>query len=236
MILLPLMVYLGGTRGWFARLALLGTACIFLAAIFVTFSRGGLVGLVAALGIYAWRKRSVWFQAMLVAAIVGGLAFGAQYWSRQQDFSQLTQDVSFQQRIATSKAGIEMFIDHPLLGVGIACSVVAWPLYAPHDLYTRGALITHNTVIQALSETGILGFIPFVLFIGAGIVHARRLTRSEDEATANMGAAIEASLWGLVVCGMSGGYILTWFPYLLLGLAGAARRVAETREEIDDTY
>ena len=229
-ILLPLMAYLGSTRGWFIRIALLGIAAVFLAAIFVTFSRGGLVGLAAALGIYAWRKRSVWFQIMLVCGVVAGLAFGAQYWSRQQDFSQLNQDVSFQQRIATSKAGIDMFLDHPLLGVGIACSIVAWPLYAPHDLYTRGALVTHNTIIQALSETGIAGFIPFVLFIGAGIVHCRKVARS-GVPSAGLGIAIEAALWGLVVCGMSGGYVLTWFPYLLLGLAGAARRIAEAEEE-----
>jgi O-antigen ligase len=234
-ILLPLMAYLASTRGWFVKIALLGVASVFLVAIFVTFSRGGLVGLAAALGIYAWRKRSLWFQVLLVAGILVAIAYGAQHWSRQQAFSGLDQDVSFQQRIATSKAGIDMFIDHPLLGVGIACSVVAWPLYAPHDLYTRGALITHNTIIQALSETGILGFIPFLLFIGAGIVHARKLSRVDEESVAGMGAAIEASLWGLVVCGMSGGYILTWFPYLLLGLAGAARIIAKKQEALYDS-
>ena len=235
-ILLPLMAYLGSTRGWLTRVVLTGIAALFVTAIFVTFSRGGLIGLGAALGIYAWRKRSVWFQVVLAGAVVAGLFFGAQHWSRQQDFSQLDQDVSFQQRLATSKAGIDMFLDHPLLGVGIACSVVAWPLYAPHDLYTRGALITHNTFIQALSETGILGFIPFVLFIIAGISHTFKLATGKDRRLSGIGVALEAALWGFVVCGMSGGYVLTWFPYLLLGLAGAATRIANNQETSDDSH
>jgi O-antigen ligase len=145
------------------------------------------------------------------------------YWSRGEDFSHLDSDISFQQRIATSQAGWGMFMDHPLTGVGLGCSVIAWPLYAPEGLYTRGALVTHNTVIQVFGETGLLGAIPFLLFLALGISRARRVARQPD--TRNAGIALEASLWGLVACGMSGGYVLTWFPYLLLGLTSAAGRM-----------
>jgi O-antigen ligase len=116
-----------------------------------------------------------------------------------------------------------MFVDHPWLGVGPGCSVIAWPLYAPQGLYTRGALVTHNTIVQVFSETGILGAIPFLLLIGFGLYYTRRLALNSS--TANLGIAIEVALWGLVICGMSGGYALTWFPYILLGLAAAARRI-----------
>jgi len=109
--------------------------------------------------------------------------------------------------------------------VGFGCSLIAWPLYAPAELYTRGALITHNTFIQVLSETGALGFLPFVVLIGFSLYHARKLAL--QPARASLGAAIEVAIWGLVVCGMSGGYALTWFPYLVLGLAAAARRIPE---------
>jgi O-antigen ligase len=119
-----------------------------------------------------------------------------------------------------------MFVDRPLSGVGLGCSIVAWPLYAPKGLYTRGALVTHNTFVQVLSETGILGGFPFLLLIGLSLFHARKLAL--QPMTAGLGAAVEGALWGFVVCGMSGGYVLTWFPYLLFGLLGAARRVEET--------
>jgi len=222
-ILLPLAAYLAAGSGWFARLALLGMTALYVPAIFVTFSRGGLIGLAAVVVMYAWRRRNIWVHALLVAAIGAGVMFAGQYWSRGEDFSQLNGDVSFQQRIATSLAGLEMFVDHPLSGVGLGCSVIAWPLYAPKGLYTRGALVTHNTFVQVLSETGLLGAIPFLLLIGLSLYHARKLALQPK--TSGFGGAIEAALWGFVVCGMSGGYVVTWFPYLLVGLTAAARRV-----------
>jgi putative inorganic carbon (HCO3(-)) transporter len=222
-ILFPLAAYLATSRGWVARLFLLGISTIYLPAIFVTFSRGGVVGLVAVVGLYAWRKRALWLQVALALLVAGGLMLASRHWSRGEDFSQLNDDVSFQQRIATSQAGFQMFIDHPWLGVGPGCSVVAWPLYAPQGLYTRGALVTHNTIVQVFSETGILGAAPFLFLIGFGLYQARRLGLKSN--TVNLGIAIEVAIWGLVVCGMSGGYALTWFPYILLGLAAAARRI-----------
>lgn len=227
-VLIPIMVYLGTPRGWFVRLMLLGLSLFYVAAIYVTFSRGGLLGLVAVTGLCAWRKRNVWLQVLVVLMLVGGMAFASRFWSRGEDFSQLNSDVSFQQRLATSAAGFNMFMDHPLLGVGLGCSVIAWPLYAPEGLYTRSALVTHNTFIQLLSETGILGFVPFVLLTGISLYYARKLAL--QRATATLGAGIEVAIWGFVVCGMSGGYVLTWFPYLLLGLAAAARRIPKENE------
>jgi putative inorganic carbon (hco3(-)) transporter len=224
-ILVPLLAYLATPRSWAVRLILLVVLILYVAAIYVTFSRGGLVGLAAVIALCAWRKRNLWFQGLALLLLVGGLAFASRFWTRGEDFSQLNSDVSFQQRLATSQAGFDMFMDHPMLGVGFGCSVIAWPLYAPAGLYTRGALVTHNTFVQVLSETGLLGFLPFVLLIGFSLYHARKLAL--QPATADSGAAVEVALWGLVVCGMSGGYVLTWFPYLLLGLAAAARRIPE---------
>jgi len=232
-ILLPLAAYLISERRGIMRIALVAISLIYIPAIFVTFSRGGMIGLGAVAIIYAWRKRIVWLQILMVVMVVGGMLAASRFWSRGEGFSKLSDDVSFQERVATSQAGFEMFIDHPLLGVGLACSSIAWPLYAPAGLLTRGAIITHNTLIQSLSETGILGFVPFVLLIGAGLFHMRTLGRSTEKHIAGIGTAIEVAIWGLVVCGMSGGYVVTWFPYLLLGLAASARRIA--REQTKET-
>src|SRR5207253_1003689 len=142
-ILIPLAAYLGSKVGVLLRLMLLGICMVFLAAIFVTFSRGGLVALGAVIALYAWRKRSIWLQGTLLLVLGAGVVLGSKYWSRGEDFHGLEGDVSFRQRLATSEAGLAMFADHPILGVGLGCSVIAWPLYAPHDLYSRGALVTH---------------------------------------------------------------------------------------------
>ena len=227
-ILLPLAAFLAAGLGLLPRLALLGIALVNVAAILVTFSRGGLVGLVVVMGFYAWRKRSIVLQGLMVALILAGVVLAGRFWSRGEGFQNLSQDNSFQERLATSQVGLAMFEDHPLLGVGLGCSVIAWPLYAPEGLYTRGALVTHNTFVQALGETGVIGFIPFVLFIGFGLYHARKLAlESPGTGLANLGAGIEIAIWGFVICGMSGGYVLTWFPYILLGLGASARQIRE---------
>jgi len=163
---------------------------------------------------------------VMVALVAAALVLAGRFWSRGEGFQNLNQDNSFQERLATSQAGLAMFADHPLFGVGLGCSVIAWPLYAPEGLYTRGALVTHNTFVQALGETGAIGFIPFVLFVGFGLYHARKLAlESPGTGMANLGAGIEIAIWGFVVCGMSGGYVLTWFPYILLGLGASARQI-----------
>jgi O-antigen ligase len=222
-VLLPLAAYLGYKSGWLARVVLFGMSLLFIAATFVTFSRGGLIGMVAVVEFFALRKKKVWLQVVIGLMVAGGAILAQHYWSRGQDFSSLNDDLSFQQRIITSQAGIRMLIDHPALGVGIACSVVAWPLYAPQGVYTRGALITHNTFVQVFGETGLLGGIPFLLFLGTGLRRLRKHTAGTD--VNDLGMAVEAAIWGFVICGMSGGYVVTWFPYILYGIAAAASRI-----------
>lgn len=225
-ILVPLVAFLATGLGLLPRLALSGIAMVFIAAIFVTFSRGGLVALAVVVALFAWRKRGVWVWAVLLALVAAGLVLGGKYWSRGEDFSGLKGDTTFRQRLATSQAGLAMFADRPLLGVGLGCSVIAWPLYAPNDLYSRGALVTHNTVIQPLGETGIFGFIAFASFVGLGIYYAHKLARDPSRRSlGDMGTGLEIAVCGFVVCGLSGGYVLTWFPYILVGMVSSARRI-----------
>ncbi|HXJ44258.1 MAG TPA: O-antigen ligase family protein, partial [Bryobacteraceae bacterium] len=229
-ILLPLALFLAPGLRPMPRLALMGISAAYIAAIFVTFSRGGAVGLVAVIALYAWRKKNALLQGLIVLLVVAGVIIAGRLWTRSEDFSHLNGDISFRQRWATSQAGLAMFADHPLLGVGLGCSVIAWPLYAPADLYTRTALVTHNTFIQPLAEIGMAGFLPFILFVGFGLYYARNLAlESSSNGLANLGAGLEISLWGFVVCGLSGPYTLSWFPYILVGLVSAARRVGGTR-------
>jgi putative inorganic carbon (hco3(-)) transporter len=218
-ILIPIAAALMTRASLVSRLVLAGMIVMYLAAIAVSFSRGGLVGLAAVGAIYAWRQKTLWMRVAVVIAMAGALFYATRHWSRSEGFSNLKSDNSFQQRIATSKVGLAIFADHPVFGVGLGCSVVAWPLYAPKDLYSRGSLVTHNTLIQPLSETGIAGFVTFCTFIGFSLFYARRLTV--------FGPALETALWGFVVCGLSGGYVLTWFPYILTGMVSAARRIRE---------
>jgi hypothetical protein len=40
--------------------------------------------------------------------------------------------------------------------------------------------------------------------------------------------ALELAMWGFVVCSLSGGFVYTWWPYVLVGLITATKRIADS--------
>lgn len=229
-ILLPIAYALGSLSGWTGRLFVGFTLLAYSAAIYTTFSRGGLLGFFAVLVVIGLRVRShVMRFAALGLMALAGIAV-AYFWQRADGFAALDRDATLNQRVITLKAGMEMFTDHPLLGVGAGCSVVAFAEYAPGGALTHKALIVHNTVVQALAEFGLLGSVPYLLLIvvalfGAHQMARRRTAPGVDPQLPVLMAALEAALVGFVVCGLASGLVLSWFPYILFGLVSAARRL-----------
>jgi putative inorganic carbon (HCO3(-)) transporter len=225
-MVVPLAVVMASRARNSLRILLWAAIALYVAAIYLTQSRGSLIGLVGVMALLAIRQRGVILKIVMGALLVGGLAFTVTSWTRSDGAG--TQDYTVQQRIATIKAGAAMFAAHPIVGVGIDCAIVAFPLYAPDDFKARGALVIHNTIIQALSETGVLGFVPFMLLIACGLYHARKVSLSKglQPAGQRMAVGLEVSLWGAMICGLSGGFLLSWFPYLVLGLIASTRQIA----------
>jgi putative inorganic carbon (HCO3(-)) transporter len=225
-MVVPLAVVMASRARNSLRILLWAAIALYVAAIYLTQSRGSLIGLVGVMALLAIRQRGVILKIVMGALLVGGLAFTVTSWTRSDGAG--TQDYTVQQRIATIKAGAAMFAAHPMVGVGIDCAIVAFPLYAPDDFKARGALVIHNTIIQALSETGVLGFVPFMLLIACGLYHARKVSLSKglQPAGQRMAVGLEVSLWGAMICGLSGGFLLSWFPYLVLGLIASTRQIA----------
>ncbi len=230
-VLVPLAVAVAAGRRFPVRVALWGIAGIFTLTIYLTLSRGSMLGLLTVLALMGIRQKSTSLRILLIVALAASLIFVAFWWTRGAGFRNLDDDANVQQRLATYRAGFEMFMDRPLLGVGVGCSSIAWPLYAPRGVWSRHWLHIHNTFLQALVETGLLGFIPFALFLFFGLYHARKLAaldgRAEYGSAPQLASALEISLWGFLVCGMSAGFALSWFPYILVGLVCAAKKIAD---------
>ncbi len=231
-ILVPVAGVLMMRSKWWLRIPLLGIMAVYLLAIFLTYSRGGLLGLVAVLGFFVWKQKSLLLKVVMIGGLAGGILVMSLFWHRKDDFKDVSQDTTFNQRMATFRAGMAMFTDNPLFGVGPGCSIVAYPLYVPKDAHCgcQDQLVIHNAFIQMLSEMGALGFIPFMTFLGSAVLHAWRLQRVEayppDLKTYAMG--LELALWGFLVCGMSGGFSWSWFPYILVGLIVATKQICES--------
>jgi O-antigen ligase len=231
-ILVPLAAAVAATSRWWLRIALWGVIGVYVLAIGLTFSRGGLLGLFAIVALLGWKQRSVLLKTLLIAGLIGGIVVVSVFWARKDTFNDISQDTTFNQRIATMKAGIAMFNDHPLLGIGPGCSIVGYPLYVPKDAHCgcQDQLVVHNAFIQILSETGALGFIPFMVLLGAALLHARKLQRTDSGELQTYAMGLEVALWGFVMCGLSGGFSWSWFPYILVGLIVAGKHIADNAE------
>jgi putative inorganic carbon (HCO3(-)) transporter len=231
-ILIPIAFQISRITRWIYRPIFWGITALYFAGIFVAHSRGGMIGACAVLLILGLRQEGVGAKAFTIAALIGVLIFGAFYWGRDDGFDDIRSDFTAQQRIETIKAGLRMFADHPFLGVGLGCSVVAWSFFAPSDLAFKDSLVIHNTPIQALSELGLLGFLPFMLLLVAAWVHVRQMARSSSGLIRTYAVAFEASLVGFVACGMFGGYVLSWYPYIVIGLISALTCFKEGKRDV----
>ena len=229
-ILIPLAAALARRLKLALRIPVWLIIAAFIIPIYLSFSRGSLIGLFAVFAYMGWRQKSKLARAGMIGVMVAGALAMPLYWSRDAGFNNLEGDTNLNERMTTYKVALAMYSDHPLLGVGIDCSSVAWPLYSEvTQLKNHKWLITHNTFLQALSETGTFGFLFLVAFFGAVIYRSWRGGRSNipgREGVVELLAALEIAFWGFVICGLSGGYVMSWFPYLLGGLIGAAGRIA----------
>ncbi len=72
------------------------------------------------------------------------------------------------ERAAHWLAGVRMFADHPVLGVGIGNYAVAYPAYHPRGWYAPLAH-AHNYFINIAAEAGALGLAAYLLLIGSAL-------------------------------------------------------------------
>jgi len=227
LVLIPMALALAKSYRLSVKLVLWALIAVYLMAMFLTFSRGGLISLFAVLGLAGWKHKSILIKGGMVIALIGAMVVISMFWKRNSgDFKNIEQDTSFRERLYTFEAGALMFLHNPLFGVGPGDSMVAYPLYVPIEAKTCGChdqLHVHNSYIQVLAELGALGFIPFILFITITTYQAWKMERGPLR---NYATALGLSMWVFLVFSTSGGFAFTWWPYILVGLIVALKRIA----------
>jgi putative inorganic carbon (hco3(-)) transporter len=224
-ILIPIAATLAMKSRWPLQIGLGAIIATYMLAIFLTYSRGALLGLIAVIGLAGWKQKSPAVRAAMVLGLAGALLFGSMYWQRRQNFNDIANDSTVTERIGTFVAGWRMFQGNPLLGIGPGDSGFAYAIYAPE--YARCGcgtqLVVHNSFIQILGETGLLGFLPFMTLLGFSLFHAWKLQHGPLGLYA---AALELAFWGFLVCSLSGGFSYTWWPYILMALIVTTRHMS----------
>jgi O-antigen ligase len=179
---ITIAVFLLG-RDWITRtFALLGTALL-LAAELLSKSRGGEIALAATVLFIVIVGMPRLRPIASVVAIIGLGVLGVFLTGWVPDYvflpiqkllgtSQISftapsaADYSTAERLAHWIAGIHMFIDHPILGVGIGNYPDAYPQYYI-TIFVNSLGHAHNYYINIAAETGFIGLIAFLLFLMA---------------------------------------------------------------------
>jgi len=141
---------------------------VFVGAIYVSASRGALVGTII-VGFFAVRKipRGIFIGAFLLILIVAGyFIMPAANKDRIDSAIHWKQDENAQIRLELWQKGLRAFSQHPVLGVGPGNFRVYGSLYVTGEhspAKLQQGFAPHSIYIQSLSELGLLGTIPLVV-------------------------------------------------------------------------
>ncbi|WP_440894078.1 O-antigen ligase family protein [Aeromonas dhakensis] len=202
------------------------------AAIIATQSRGGLLGICAVSGIFAWQR----VQSKTVLILCGTLAllvlFAAAGISDRASggAAESGVDASAMGRLYAWQAAWGMALAHPLIGVGLSNFYYNYFFFSPHWDGLNHAV--HSTWFGVLAETGFVGLTLFVGMVAVTLYrawHCRLDGMPPAVVTAMQG--VMASMVGFVISGSFLTQGFTWPIYLELSLAVAAiKYVRQARE------
>jgi O-antigen ligase len=204
------------------RFLWVGPLAVFIYALMLTYSRGGLLALVAGLAVlfacrYGWRKTI--FATIIVVPI-----FIALFGGRQTDFN--ASQGTGQERIQLWAEGFERLKQSPFFGIGT------------NKLSEEIGLVAHNSYVQAYVEMGFLGG---TFFTGAFFLSLWCIYRLGNKRP----ATVDPELWRLrpyvlsIVAGTIVGMLTstrtyTLPTYMVLGLAAAYIRL--TADAVPDAH
>ncbi len=218
LIAIPIAIALAMTenrRTW--RLGLFGAAALIIGGTVVTYSRGAMLAM-GAMALFAAIAARVRIRTMAAAALAGLLllpVLPTGISSRLGTLENLlpgadpvtTNDNSVDVRRLYITAGMKMFDEHPLRGVGAGHYPRHFPEYANlvgstlFDFHTAGSLgHPHALWLEIASETGLIGLIAFGALIAAAFLSLRtayrRLTARGETHLALLAVALAVGLTG----------------------------------------
>ncbi|KPJ59716.1 MAG: hypothetical protein AMJ46_10215 [Latescibacteria bacterium DG_63] len=181
---------------------------------------------------------------LILVVIVGWFAMPSQYQERFLTIFDLERNPSAAEsargRIRGLRVGAEMFLDRPLLGVGIGnFSTARGMIYSPPE--SPSWFRSHNLLAQVGGETGILGIVTFGGFVVACMRWASRVRRrlrsahgAEARLVFGVSSACLAMCWILLFLGLFGHNLMRYNWYLNAGLISACAALAgPLAEEIE---
>ena len=197
-----------------------------------TASRGGFITLVF-LFVYFILKSKQKFVGVLSILLIFALIFlftPQEYWQRQMTITSYQQDESAMGRIGAWKAGIKMFLDRPLLGVGVGGYETAYGV--KYGGKSGPWFSAHNAYVQVGAE---LGFFGILLYLGLMFyVYAQANSFMKSSREENYLKWVSQGLKAALLAYAVGSFFLSvgHYPhlYLLLGIAIVVKILGQEEE------
>ena len=212
-------------------LALLTTP-IFIGAIIATQSRGGLLGLLAVIGIIALRCiKSKTILVILIPAVAVGVFFAAGISERSsggaQEIARLGVDESSRGRLDAWIAAVDVATARPLTGVGLGNFSNNYFAFT----WDGERIQTHSIWFEVLSEVGFLGLVVYsalIIVCWIKITSSIRILNDRGAAASTRATALalQSALFSFCVAGSFLTQAFAWPFYLLLALISAVGHYA----------
>jgi O-antigen ligase len=200
-------------------------AVLLVIVMLLTQSRGALIGLLVGIGpglvVLALKRpgRVLFFAGILALAV--SLTVPANVWERMSNLTgastirEADREGSAAERFEILKIAWRMFLDNPVLGVGLGVYPRENARYAPEI----GRMDTHNTYMNLAAELGLPGLALWCALVWSVLRYAyrRRRLAAPGELTTQQ-AWLERALWGYLVAAFVGTYVSLSFPYLILAV------------------
>jgi len=227
--IIPLAVafVLYGQR-WETRITNLGAVFTLALSLITTLSRGAWVGCLFGLAVFM-RNWRAWILALVAIMSI-------YYWAPENIKTRFRSiwdprvKSANQSRMLIQASGLALFGRHPVLGVGTGCFEVAVG-GARTSTRLPTNLSAHNTYLEMAAETGIIGFIAFVIFIGFVTNKIYKINIPQARAPDRLYRLALLSAWlSLLVHFL---FITAFFnsmPWFLIGAILAANRILSSDE------
>tara|TARA_B110000116_G_scaffold128288_1_gene111274 strand:+ start:4555 stop:5544 length:990 start_codon:yes stop_codon:yes gene_type:complete len=222
----------------FHRLLGLVTAVTLFSAIIATQSRGGLLGILAVVGMVGYQRiksktllfgiGGIFACALFIFAGISGRQSGGA--------AEAGLDQSAMGRIHAWEAAIGMAMDNPITGVGLENFYNNYWFYTPS--WDGKNHVVHSTWFGVLAETGFVGlfvFLTMVIIVFKTSIRTLRIVNSKDNKFHPVVCAISTgNFYGLLCFCVSGTFLtqsFTWPFYILLALTVSVSQFVNNEQD-----
>lgn len=210
---IPLMNYLRVTaeNPWFRR-GLFAAAGLMFISVVGTYSRGGLIAMIAMALFLAWKSNRklpllIMGFPLIVAAIF--VVMPEQWYQRASTITEYEEDQSLQGRFEAWETSVNVALARPFVGGGFSAieSSSVFMRFNPDAIYTHGrGRAAHSIYFQVLGDHGFVALFIFLTILAVAWWNASRVIAAtknrEDLAWANtLARMIQVSLVGYIVGG-----------------------------------